>query len=353
MATPASAPAERFLLFCTTGLGDSLFATPAIRFLRQRCPSAQIDVVVKWDIRNVFATNPHLDRLVHYRNNALWKWLARWQTRRRAPYRAAFFFHVGDEVTELIRGVPHERLYCVQALRHLPAHARCCAIDAAHHRQWEDFAAMVAREVGGNADDFEFELPLAPESRRAATAYFADLPDTSGPRVGIQLGGSHLGKCWPPDRYAALATRIVSRYGGRVFVNAIPREQMLVDGFIARLAKETERRCHQLPQTTINGLAGLLRELDLFISNDTGPLHVALSQDRPVIALKAHDDFTYPYTLPRETPLRRSLFVRSDVPTSGQEYQKSHRAMECITLDAVWSEVQSVLQKLNFLPQPS
>jgi ADP-heptose:LPS heptosyltransferase len=329
-------------------VGDSLFATPAIRFLRQQRPETRLTMVVKWDVRNLFETNPHLDRLVHYRNNAFWRGMAKWRILRGAPYRAVFFFHVGDEVNDLIRGVKHERLYCVQALNNLPAHAKRCKIYPAENRQWEDFAAMVAQEVGGSATDFEFELPLAAASREQAQAYYDRLAPVSGPRVGLQLGGSHLGKCWPPERYAALAEHILKGYGGRIFVNTVAREQGLLERFMEKVEPELRERCHPLPRTSLNGMAALLQGLDLFISNDTGPLHVALAQNRPVIALKAHDDQTYAYTLPRETPLRRCLFVRTNVQTSGPEYKKSHRAMECITLEAVWTVTEEVLAQIGF-----
>ena len=67
-----------------------------------------------------------------------------------------------------------------------------------------------------------------------------------------------------------------------------------------------------------------------------------------MVALKAHDDHTYPYTLPRPTPLRRSLFVRTDVQTSGKVYQQSHRAMECISVESVQAEAEAILKQLGF-----
>jgi ADP-heptose:LPS heptosyltransferase len=339
---------ENYLLFCTTGLGDSLFVTPAIRFLRKQRPAANITVVVKRGRRNLFETNPHLSQLLDYRNNFAWRGLARWRIRRQAPYRAAFLFHVHEDVLDVLHGVAHERLYCLQNLKGLPAHAMRCQIDPANGRQWEDFAAMVAQEVGGNCEDFEFELPVTPASAKAAGDFFGQFSPRSGPKIGLQLGGSHLGKCWPPERFAALTSRLLAAYGGCVFINAIPGEQALVDQFTEALPPDARTHCHRLPRTSINGLAALLGKLDLFVSNDTGPLHVALSQNRPVIALKAHDDVTPPYTVPRETSLRRVIFERTEMATSGKEYHKSHRAMECITVDRVWSEVQPLLLRLGF-----
>ncbi len=338
-----TAAREHYLLFCSSGLGDSLFCTPAMRFLRQQRPAALITVVVKEKLQNLFATNPRLSGLITYRNHVFSKLWAAWRVRRAGPYRAIFFFHVGGEVVRLIQGARYERLHCVQALAGLPPAAKLFPIDIVNRRQWEDFADMVALECGGRNENHEFELPVASESAAAARASFEPFRPVSGPRIGLQLGGSHLGKCWPPQRYAAVADHLLRTRGGTVFFNATARETPLRDQFLAALPPGARDRCHALPQTSINGFAGLVRELDLLITNDTGPLHVALSQNTPVVALKAHDDQTYPYTLPRATPWRRSLFIRTDVPTSGKAYQQSHRAMECIPMEAVIREAEAVL----------
>ena len=338
---------ERYLLFCSTGLGDSIFCTPAIRFLRSQRPSAEIIVVVKHKIRDLFATNPHISKLISYRNNFLSQALTRYELKRLEPFKSLFFFHVGTEAVELSSGLIYDNLHCVQKLRDLPQSAQVFPIDIVHRRQWEDFSDMIALECTGANHDFDFELPLSESSLKRATLFFApficDLP-----KIGIQLGGSHLGKCWPPERYARLATLLLERYGGWIFLNATSREEKLIQAFFHALPGEHHGRCRRLPQGTINEFAALIAGLDLMVSNDTGPLHVALSQNTPVVALKAHDATTYPYTLPRETPLRRSIFIESEIPTSGRDYQQSHRAMECIPVEKVLTECDAVLRELKF-----
>lgn len=342
---------EQYLLFCSTGLGDSLFCTPAIRFLRRQRPRCRIRVVIKNKLGDLFDTNPHIDELMSYSNNPLSIAWARRRIRRQGLYRAVFFFHVGDEVLQLIRGAAYERLHSIRPFHPNPERFHLFPIDIAHKRQWEDFADMVASECGGQNSDPSLELPLSPESRAFADAFYRGFANCKRPWIGIQLGGSHLGKCWPPERYAVVAARLLERYDGAMFINAPPSEQSLWEQFHRRLPTPFQARCQRLPATGVNGLAALLAALDLVLSNDTGPLHVALSQDRPVVALKAHDDQTYPYTLPRETPLRRSLFVRTQVPTSGKGYHQSHRAMECIPTEAVVQEVESVLARLSYQPR--
>jgi ADP-heptose:LPS heptosyltransferase len=209
---------------------------------------------------------------------------------------------------------------------------------------------MVAQEVGGHNGDFEFVLPLTPVTRKEAAVFYAQFPAVRGPHTGLQLGGSPAADCWLPERYAAVATRILRRYGGRLFVNGPPRGQALLDQFMALMPDEARARCHPLPRTSINGLAALLHELDLFVSHDAGALHVALSQKRPVIALKAHDDATHFYTMPRETGVRRCLLAESNALTPKDSAQASRHAMDGITVEAVWAEVEGLLRKLNFAP---
>ncbi len=345
---------NRFILFCTTGLGDSLFCTPAIRWLRRQVPDAEITVVAKSKILSLFATNSHINTLLGYHSNPLSYWLTRRKIASGGPYRAAYFFHVNGEVVRLTSSLPCAEAHAIKLLPGLPPATQLFPIDPVNRRQWEDFTSMVQRTFGGKndgqTDDYEFELPPAKENQAAAEIFFAPFAAAPGPKVGMQLGGSHLGKCWPPERFAAVAAAVLQRYGGNVFVNVTNGERPLLEKFFAALPPALRARCHRLPPTTINGLAAQLARLDLFVSNDTGPLHVALAQDRPVVALKAHDDQTFPYTLPRETPLRRSIFVRTDTTTSGKKYRESHRAMECITVDVVQAEVEAVLTRLGFKP---
>jgi ADP-heptose:LPS heptosyltransferase len=336
---------NRYLLFCSTGLGDSLFCTPAIRHLRRQDPPGEIIIVVKRKLANLFSTNPHINRIIAYRNNFFSMWRASRQLRSRS-YRAIFFFHVGGEVVQLIRDTSYDELHCVQKLNALPSNAQLFPIDIRNKRQWEDFADMVSLVCGGMNADHEFELPLNDASRTESSRFYSEIPKAKW-RIGIQLGGSHLGKCWPPKRFSEVATYLVKEHDAQIFVNATASEQPLWETFLKALSPEIRKRVNRLPDISIIGLAALLKELDLFISNDTGPLHVALSQQCPVIALKAHDEQTFAYTLPRPTPLRRSIFVKTDVPTSGQQYRESHRAMEAIPTAVVLRETEDLMRTIE------
>lgn len=98
--------------------------------------------------------------------------------------------------------------------------------------------------------------------------------------IGFHLGASKSDKTWPVSSYAELAGMIADAYGARILLFGSPGE--------AGLAGQFEMDSHVRPvnyvgKTNIGELAALLRRCRLFISNDTGPLHIATSVGTRVI----------------------------------------------------------------------
>ena len=113
--------------------------------------------------------------------------------------------------------------------------------------------------------------------------------------IGINPGAAYgSAKCWPPERFKALALRLL-----------LEKETYVVffgDASTASLVKEI---CQGLPDTAINlagvtslrELACLIKDCDLLITNDSGPMHMGAAFDTPMIALfgSTDDRLTGPY----------------------------------------------------------
>ncbi len=98
--------------------------------------------------------------------------------------------------------------------------------------------------------------------------------------VGFHLGASKSDKTWPVSSYAELAGMIAGAFGAKILLFGSPGE--------ADLAGQFELNSYVTPvnyvgKTNIGELAALLRRCRLFISNDTGPLHIATSVGTRVI----------------------------------------------------------------------
>ncbi|NJC68460.1 glycosyltransferase family 9 protein [Planosporangium thailandense] len=111
-----------------------------------------------------------------------------------------------------------------------------------------------------------FELT---DSDRAEYRAVLGVPDR--PRVVLHPGATDPRRRWPAERFAAVGDALAAA-GAEVLVTGVGAERATVDEVCARMSRDARPVVDEL---TIPGLAGLLAESALLVSNDTGPLHLA------------------------------------------------------------------------------
>ena len=118
----------------------------------------------------------------------------------------------------------------------------------------------------------------------------------NSPLIGINPGAAYgSAKCWPPERFRELALRLLEE---------APRSTVLFFGD-AGTAGLVKGICQGLPERVINlagvtnlrELAALIKDCDILISNDSGPMHIAAAFKTPLVALfgSTDDTVTGPY----------------------------------------------------------
>ncbi|WP_395374837.1 glycosyltransferase family 9 protein [Marinicella sp. W31] len=110
------------------------------------------------------------------------------------------------------------------------------------------------------------------------------------PAVIISHSSSHALRNWLPDRYAAVADYLVEKFNAQVFLcgGPAPREK--------RLGAEIASLCQQsvidlTGQDTLKQLMAMMQAVDLVISPDSGPLHMAGAAGTPVIGLHGGSNY--------------------------------------------------------------
>ncbi|HAH32446.1 MAG TPA: lipopolysaccharide heptosyltransferase II [Elusimicrobia bacterium] len=101
--------------------------------------------------------------------------------------------------------------------------------------------------------------------------------------IGINAGSAWFTKRWPKERWAALVRKLALKHGSRILLAGGPGEAAW-NGEIARMAGE-ENCLNLTGKTGIGELMGLIAGLKLFITNDSGPMHIAAALGVPVAAV--------------------------------------------------------------------
>jgi ADP-heptose:LPS heptosyltransferase len=130
----------------------------------------------------------------------------------------------------------------------------------------------------------------------------------------LQPGSTDPRRCWPAQRFAQLGDRLVAM-GMRVAVNGSAGEAALVDAVVGQMRRPAIALAGTLG---LGGLCGLLERSSLVVSNDTGPLHLALALGVPSVGIFWLTNLVEGMPL-RQSGLRAALSLRTRCPVCGQD----------------------------------
>ncbi|MBL8753855.1 MAG: lipopolysaccharide heptosyltransferase II [Planctomycetes bacterium] len=155
--------------------------------------------------------------------------------------------------------------------------------------------------------------------------------------VGANFGSS---KLWMPERFAAVARDLQARRGMRALVLVGPAEVELGE----RIAAEGGAICLSQPVLPLDKLLALVRRGAVMVTGDTGPRHLAVAFDRPVVCLIGPNDPNY-----TNYCLEHTVLVRKDLPCSPCQRKVCplghHRCMRDISVDEVTAAVERLLDR--------
>jgi heptosyltransferase-2 len=109
-------------------------------------------------------------------------------------------------------------------------------------------------------------------------------PDGSRPIVGYNAGAEYgPAKRWPIERFIDAARRIHQKTGCTSWVFGGTMDQLAARQMVGELSKGGVPARSLAGETTLRELCAALRACDLVVTNDTGPMHVAVAVGTPVI----------------------------------------------------------------------
>ena len=167
------------------------------------------------------------------------------------------------------------------------------------------------------------------------------------PLVGIHASAGRLVKQWEPSKFAELARRLAHGRGAAIVLTGTAEDRTLVD--TVRAAVPSSSTIDLAGQVDLLTLAAALQQLDVFVTADTGPMHLAVAVGTPVVAIFGPSD---PVRYAPRDPLHRT--IRMDLPCSPCNRIRQPPARctghtpDClagIDVDRVYAEVVSQLER--------
>ena len=202
----------------------------------------------------------------------------------------------------------------------------------------------IASWLGADTADRNLELHIDPLESKGLNSKLPELLNAAGPIIVFVPGGAYgASKCWPSDRFAQTADRLITKYNATVVISVAP------DPFERQIAKTIcDSSKHKLINLAENPLSiGELKALfsiaDLVISNDTGPRHIAIAFRRKLISLFGPNDPAWTETgYENEIQLiGNALCAPCTKPTCNKS---EHLCMQAITVEMVCQAAKKLLE---------
>jgi ADP-heptose:LPS heptosyltransferase len=150
------------------------------------------------------------------------------------------------------------------------------------HQHLIDRYLDVLAPLGIKDSPREPRLVTRAEDNRAVDAKLRKAKAEAGfPLVGLFPGAGHPVRCWPMECFAQLAEFLIRNDGVRPVIFVGPEERHLIE----RMRSLFPKPCVILEGLSIPQLAAAQARLAVFVSNDTGPVHVAAAVGTPVVVL--------------------------------------------------------------------
>jgi lipopolysaccharide heptosyltransferase II len=328
---------NKILIFNVNWLGDVLFSTAAIRNIRRNFPRAFIACAIPSRCYPVLKGNPHLDEVIIFdekdRHKGILKRFAFVLSLKKREFDAVFLLHRSFSRALICRlaGIPQRIGHYTRKRGFLLTKKIIPPQRDSLHRI--DYYLDIIRQAGLKVEDRHTEFFVGDDDMESAGNFLKkNGVDEGALVVVINPGGNWLSKRWPKEYWAELADRLIDELKARVVISGGHNDLSLAEQIRERMKYKPVIACGCL---NIKQLGALAKLAGIFITADTGPMHIANSVGaRKIVAI-------FGPTSPQITgpcPVREAVILQKDVGCAIPCYNlrcRDARCMKVITPDDV------------------
>jgi len=334
---------DRILIRGTNWIGDAILTLPAVASIRATYPQAHIAMLVKPWVADIYKIFSAVDEIIIYDNKfdtpiGVFR-LARMLKGKKFDAAILLQNAIEAAIITLAAGIPLRAGYDSDARGLLLTH-RVHRTDEIRKVHQIDYYLEMVKALGCVSVDREMHLETKINLLAARDTLLKFIPETKKTLIGIAPGATYgTAKQWFPDRFAAVADKLNEKYstqgillGGRADGETTQEIQKLARAELINLAGET----------TLLEAIYLISQCRLFISNDSGLMHIAGALNIPTIAIFGS---TNPITT---SPVgNKSIIIRKEVscsPCLKKTCPTDFRCMSMISVEDIVQVAQNLMR---------
>jgi len=283
---------KKILIVRMDRIGDVVLSTPAIKSVRDAYPDSHITVLVRPYARDIVEGNPYINEVLTYDKHRseknLWGNIKFILNLRKKKFDLAIILHPKNSahLLSFLAGIPKRVGYDKKL-------GTLLTTKIPHTKQFGlkheiDYTLDVLRYIGIKPNDRSLYVPL----NKSSEEKIADIFNKNGISeddvvVTIHPGASCRSRRWNLRSFTKVADALANKYGVKIVIIAGPEDKIFGDEVAQRM---TVKPLNLSAKTAVSDFISILKRSKLFISNDSGPVHIACAVGTPTISIFGRND---------------------------------------------------------------
>ena len=271
-------------------IGDLMLVTPVLRTLRTNYPSARLTLLADKKLRDLVEFNPHIDECMLIDKKG------------KDDHFGAFFrFIMGvrrkkyDLVINLHRNERASAIAAFSGAKRIVGYAKpgfSLFFDevlpnkkAIMHQIHSHFEVLTKACGVTRIDDGGLEMEIPPGMDDEAARLWGENFPEGKKVIAFNISASWPTKRWLDDYFAECADRLLLRGYGVAFFGG-PMDEEIVQSCLSKMKRKDDGNVRVFTgKVSLGVLAGMLRRSALFLTTDSGPMHVGVAMNMPIVTM--------------------------------------------------------------------
>jgi len=275
---------KKIVCFSNTAIGDTIFNTPVFRILKKNFPDKELVVLMNPRNYQLFETNPYIDKIILYNGKSKNFLSALTQLKKEKPELILILHSNEPQATPL--AVLSGAKYIFKLPNENNPFSKWHSNPIIANNYFRN--AITTRLLFLNFLDISPPLCARTEiflKKEWEIEALKKLPPFKK-LIGFQIGASTISRQWLMERWIELGKKILVSYPEvSIILTGSSNEKEKADKIMEHL--RNKRVFNLTGELSLGGASALISKLNLLITPDTGPLHIAASLGVPTIALFA------------------------------------------------------------------